>query len=48
MGMRRTTRSELVQMGVLRPVSTVKFLKIRTPEKCSVITLKFEQGGFIV
>ena len=28
--------------------STVKILKIQTPEKFAVITLKFEQGGFIV
>ena len=28
--------------------STVKILKIRTPEKFAVITLKFEQGGFTV
>ena len=27
---------------------TVKILKIRTPEKFAVITLKFEQGGFTV
>ena len=26
----------------------VKFLKIRTPEKFAVITLKFEQGGFTI
>ena len=29
-------------------VYTVKNLKIRTPEKAAVITLKFEQGGFAV
>ena len=27
-------------------VSNVKILKIRTPEKVAVITLKFEHGGF--
>ena len=26
----------------------LKILKIRTPEKAAVITLKFEQGGFTV
>ena len=26
--------------------TTVKFLKIRTPEKFAVITLKVEQSGF--
>ena len=28
--------------------STVKVLKIWTPEKVAVITLKFEQGGFTI
>ena len=28
--------------------STVKILKIRTPEKTAVITLKFEQHGFTI
>ena len=27
---------------------TVKILKIRTPEKFAAITLKFEQGSFII
>ena len=27
---------------------TVKILKIRTPEKFAVITLKFEHGGFTI
>ena len=27
---------------------TVKLLKIETPEKIAVITLKFEQGGFTI
>ena len=29
-------------------LSTVKILKIQTPEKFAVITLKFGQGGFTV
>ena len=30
------------------PEINVKILKIWTPEKFAVITLKFEQGGFII
>ena len=29
-------------------MNTVKTLKIQTPEKFAVITLKFEQGGFTI
>ena len=29
-------------------VPTLKILKIRTPKKFAVITLKFEQGGFSI
>ena len=35
-------------MSTEKPKGTVKLLKIRTPEKFAVITLKFEQDGFTI
>ena len=34
--------------AIIKDYNTVKILKFRTPEKFAVITLKFEQGGFII
>ena len=35
-------------LTIVLTFDTIKFLNIRTPKKFTVITLKFEQGGFTV
>ena len=36
------------KVDIQKNCGTIKILKIGTPEKFAVVTLKFEQGGFTI